>query len=37
MHENPAAAEWLEDVSMQLADIKKVIARSFATYKVYYD
>jgi len=36
-HENPAAAQWLEDVSMRLSDAKEAIARSFATYKAYYD
>ena len=36
-HENPAASEWLEDVSMHLADAKVAIARSFTTYKAYYD
>jgi len=30
-HENPAAAPWLEDVSMRLEDAKEAIARSFAT------
>lgn len=36
-HDNPAASEWMEDVSMRLADAKEAIARSFSTYKSYYD
>jgi len=36
-YENPAASEWLEDVTMRLADAKEAIARSFTTYKAYYD
>jgi hypothetical protein len=36
-HDNLAASEWMGDVSMQLADAKEAIARSFIGYKSYYD
>jgi hypothetical protein len=36
-YDNLAASEWMEDISIRLADVKEAIARSFSTYKSYYD